>query len=151
MAVNSISKRMEDAIITLWNGGNTSSSSSSSSSGSPTIPMYDEWDETNIIIPLYSTVNVAEIVNTNIGLPDYMLKLDLTAYSQCDDDQTGNLVDGLFKQLMDFVNNNLTKSSLSTASGFTVDAVLLEKCSFASNQNSNVKTISLKIYVQNAF
>lgn len=119
---------------------------------SQTISMHIRFDETVTRGIIFADVYCKEITNLHPNyvppVKDYKLNIELTAVSQIVADKDSGLCVQLSRKLMEFVENTLTKSALSTATGLTVDAVLFDSLSTTNDAEDNIKTISLTIYVQ---
>jgi hypothetical protein len=99
---------------------------------------------------LYAVVECKELTQIHPVLRDYSAIIELVAISQIAEDKTGGYCDALLKVLMAMFGGAVTKSTLSTASGLTVDAVLPADTGGASDDVFNIKTCTAKIYIQNA-
>jgi len=147
----SIKRRMEEAVVSLF-PVKTLPVTIENVTSTKTIAMHIRYDETTPRDIIYADVEVRDIRKI-FPEPDahiYSLTIQLSAVSQMDIDKDCLLCDALTKDLQDFFSANLTKSALSTATGFTVDGLFFQDISSWSDEEDNIQVITLTAMIQNA-
>jgi hypothetical protein len=137
----SINARIEAAVKSLF---------PSTTIGGAAISMHVIDNNTVKKADVYAVVECKELTRLHPTLLDYSAIIELAAISQIVEDKSAAKCDELYEVLTNMFGGAVTKSTLSTASSLTVDAVLPDTSASAGDETFNVRTVSAKIYIQNA-